>query len=87
MKEIRLVYFEGCPNVAKAKNSLVSAGIEFVEVRQNELPEDHVFNGFTSPTILNGDDIIFGEKTDLAGGCSLQVPTADEILKKLECAR
>jgi hypothetical protein len=80
---IKLVYFEGCPNADRVKKSLMATGLNFDEVRQNELPENHLFQGFTSPTILKDGEVIFGEVTNLAGGCSLNIPSTQEIIKRL----
>jgi hypothetical protein len=82
--KIQLIYFEGCPNFQRAKEGLLSAGYEDVElVRQDELPEDSAFKGYSSPTILVGDQVIFGSKTSTAS-CSVGKFEMESIHEQLE---
>jgi len=69
MAAIKLIYFTGCPNAGKAKEALKEIGTEFEEICQDDLPQGHPYRNYASPTILNGDQIIFGTKTDSAS-CS-----------------
>lgn len=84
MRAIKLVYFAGCPNAEAARNLLRKIGVSFDEVRQDELSSTDTRRSFTSPTILNGDTIISGtNKGDGGGRCSLDIPSADELRRKL----
>jgi len=85
MAQIKLIYFEGCPNAEKSRQALRAVGIPFDEIRQDELPSESPFKSYSSPTILDGDKLIFGSRADAgSGGCSLEIPTADSLKKKLE---
>jgi len=80
-----LIYFEGCPNAEAAKSRLRDAHLDFIEESQDSLPEGHPHLNYTSPTLLLGEQIIFGSKTnaDSARGCSLDLPSSDEIRRRL----
>jgi len=84
MGELKLVYFEGCPNASKARQNLKDAGYSFKEVRQDDLPENDPLKKYSSPTILKDGQPLFGTPTAQAGGCSLEVPTVSQIKEKLE---
>lgn len=79
MAELTLVYFDGCPNAVKARQSLSAAGLEFKEIRQDELPATDPLKSLSSPSILAGDKLLFGTRTGAQGGCSLEIPTADDL--------
>lgn len=85
MVDLKLIYFEGCPNVAQVRKRLQTAGYRFEEIDQDTLPEGHPCRNYSSPTILKGDRIIFGTLTGSGKpGCSLEaIPTAEEIAKKI----
>jgi len=81
---LKLVYFEDCPNADKARKLLRQVGAEFEEVKQDTLAENHPDKGYASPTVLDGNKIIFGAKTgDGGGGCSLDIPSVTELRKRL----
>ena len=85
MSRLKLIYFEGCPHVDLARKSLQLAGYLFDEIRQDDLPEGHPLKDYTSPTLLKGERVIFGTLSGSGrGGCSLAIPTADEIKEKIE---
>jgi hypothetical protein len=80
MKKFTLIYFNGCPNYKPAKDLLVEAGIEFVEVCQDKIDEADPLKEYSSPTLLMGDRIIFGTKVSgSGGGCSWKIPSVDEL--------
>lgn len=79
---LKLVYFEGCPNVDKARKLLQQTGTQFEEVQQNTLPKNHPDKGYASPTVLDDKKIIFGAKTG-RGGCSLDIPNVAELQRRL----
>lgn len=84
MANVKLVYFEGCPNAIKVRRSIEETGTAFVAIRQDDLSAGDPLREFSSPTILKDNEVIFGTKTGAGGGgCSLQVPTTDEIRRKL----
>lgn len=84
MAQVKLIYFKGCPNAEKSRQALRATGVPFDEVSQDELPPESPFKSYSSPTILNGNNVIFGSQTDAgSGGCSLEVPTAEVLVKKL----
>jgi hypothetical protein len=80
-----LIYFDGCPNADKTKRRLRDAHIDFVDQKQDSLPNGHAHLNYSSPTLLLGDQIIFGETTTEggAGGCSLDLPESEEIRERL----
>ncbi|MBT3922871.1 MAG: hypothetical protein HOF21_09885 [Nitrospina sp.] len=82
--DIKLIYFDGCPNYEVAKNLLLQSGCKFEEINQSNLPDDHAFKQYTSPTILKNGRLIVGEKmASKNGGCSLQLPSYAEFRKSL----
>ncbi len=83
MAEIKFIYFDGCPNADKTRSALKQLGIAFEEIRQDDLSENDPHKAYSSTTILKGKEIIFGCKTGEGGGCSLQIPSAQELRHKL----
>lgn len=84
MADFKLIYFEGCPNVEKAKRLLFDLNYQFVSVRHDALPIQHPLRSYSSPTLLEGDKIIFGAQMGSeGGGCSLDIPSLDELKKRL----
>lgn len=84
MAELTLLYFDGCPNASTARKTLTDSGLKFKEVKQDSLHPSDPMKSYSSPTILNGGEILFGTKTGPDGGCSLEVPTAIQLREKLE---
>ncbi len=82
MAELKLIYFAGCPNAAAARAILQESGMPFEEVRQDDLPENDPLRGYTSPTILLGDRVVYGTASGDAG-CSLAPPDAANILDQI----
>lgn len=79
-----LIYFEGCPNAEKAKALLRNSGVPFVAEVQDSLPQNHAHLGYSSPTLLYIDQLIFGTKVNgLAKSCSVNLPEASEVLRRL----
>lgn len=84
MGALKLLYFEGCPNANKARQLLSKVGATFEEIRQDDLPPSDPLKGYASPTLLDGEKIVFGSKTgEGSGGCSLDIPSADELRARL----
>ena len=86
MTELKFIYFEDCPNAAKVRKNLVDAGYDFEAVNQNRLAAGNSLKNYSSPTILKENKIIFGSATGSEGGCSLEIPTVQEIKARLGCA-
>jgi glutaredoxin len=84
MAALRLIFFQGCPNAIRARNLLRELGLAYEEISQDDLPLSHALRGYSSPTVLHGEKIIFGSKTgENSGGCSLDIPTPDEMRELL----
>lgn len=84
MVDLTLLYFDGCPKASTARKTLIDSGLKYKEVRQDSLHSSDPLKSYSSPTILNGGEILFGIKTGPDGGCSLEVPTAMQLREKLE---
>ncbi len=84
---LKLIYFSGCPNVQPAKDLIASAGLAADEVDQDDLPESDPLRGYSSPTLLIGDKILFGSAVGVGGGCSLGLPSPDEFQKLIRDLR
>lgn len=69
MSRIELVYFEGCPNVERARTVIRSIMIEFSEVKQDHLAQGDPYRRYSSPTILVDGKIIVGSENE-AAACS-----------------
>ncbi len=80
-----LIYFKGCPNAQPMRKMLLQAGVEEIEEWiQDELPPGHRFLGYSSPTVMRGESLLFGTRTDAAqGGCSLSLPNLEELRELL----
>jgi hypothetical protein len=96
MKEtkIHLLYFEGCPNVEKARENLRKAisitGLSLEPWQEVDIKHPETYKGwkgFPSPTILvNGFNIEYGERhAEGTGSCRLGgAPSVDMILNGLK---
>ena len=83
MKNIKFIYFDGCPNAQKVIDILVDLRVEFDKVEQTSLPDGNELKNYSSPTVIADDKIVFGAEAD-GGGCSLNLPTL-EFLKERLC--
>jgi len=82
MRQVKLIYFEGCPNAEKTKKALHRAGVDFETMCQDELPESHPYKSYSSPTILKENEVVFGSRTGTgSGGCSLDMPS-EKVLRE-----
>jgi len=87
LTKVKFIYFEGCPNAEKTRTALKTIGIDFDDVNQDDLAESSIFRNYSSPTILQGNNVIFGCETGQgSGGCSLEVPSINELKDKLGTA-
>ncbi len=82
MNDIKLIFFEGCPNAERVRQALQESEIEFVELDQNILDGKDDYNNYTSPTVIKNDKVILGGEAN-GGGCSLGIPTTEEFNKIL----
>jgi glutaredoxin len=80
METIKLIYFNGCPNFKSAKNLLEEVGLKYELICLDELSDSDTFKNYSSPTYLLGNKIFFGTKA-CGGGCSLHLPSKEELLK------
>lgn len=84
LAEVKFIYSEECPNADKTRTALKTIGIDFDSIKQDDLSESSIFRNYSSPTILQGNNVIFGCETDQGrGGCSLEVPSINELKDKL----
>lgn len=84
LAEVKFIYSEGCPNADKTRTALKSIGIDFDSIKQDDLSKSSIFRNYSSPTILQGNNVIFGCETGQGrGGCSLEVPSINELKDKL----
>lgn len=84
MNSVKLIYFEGCPNAQKAKDALSKRGIPFEVMVQDNLNKDSPYHEYSSPTILDGDSLIFGQRIGRnSAACSAEKFDEDLIFKKL----
>lgn len=83
MSNLALVYFDGCPNAPRMREALLQTGHAFEEVRQNQLDATDPRRKLTSPAILRNGNLLFGAPASAQGGCTLVIPTSDEINSKL----
>lgn len=81
MSKFKIIYFEGCPNAKHARAILLSSGVEFETVKQDDLEENNNLRDFSSPTILYGNEVVFGEKL-LQGASACSAGNFDETLIK-----
>lgn len=84
MSAVKLIYFEGCPNSKHARAVLLSSGVEFDAIIQDTLPQDDPYKQYSSPTILKGDEVVFGSRLrKQSSACSFQKIDETEIRTKL----
>ncbi len=62
MKKYQLIYFEGCPNAKHARAVLLTSGVPFDEIIQDNLEKGDDFKNYSSPSILKDGKLIFGQK-------------------------
>lgn len=80
----KLIYFQGCPNAAIAKQVLDEMGVEYDSVCQDNLPEGDKDFKWSSPTVLFNEQIIVGGKTggEMACTANLTVDVLVAAIKK-----
>jgi hypothetical protein len=71
MPRAELVYFPGCPHIERARKALLSSGIlGFNEISQSNLPLNHPYQGFSSPSIVVDGELLIGTASS-SSACSL----------------
>jgi hypothetical protein len=84
MRNVRVIYFKGCPRAEVAMRAVESAGIIGAEyVVQDELSADDPLLRFSSPSILAGDEVIYGGFHDGSGACSSEPISIERIVNLL----
>jgi mercuric ion transport protein len=94
--KIQLLYFEGCPNLAPAREALREAlaaeqiddGVDEIDVEAPDAPE--WARGWGSPTILVDGKDLTGATRATGAACRLYkggTPSVDEIRARLAAAR
>jgi hypothetical protein len=65
MDEIKLIYFNGCPEAKNVRRALLVGGIyDFEVIVQDNLPSGDPYLKFSSPSVLAGSELIYGIRTD-----------------------
>lgn len=83
-----LITLVGCPNAEKARALLKETGLNFTEINQDDLPSSDPLHGYTSPTLLADELVVFGSRTDSGTcGCTLDIPNLEELNRKLANGR
>ena len=82
MIDLILISFEGCQNAEKARKLLRTYGLDFEDVIQDDLPENHPHRKYTSPSILKEGQVIYGT-TSIELGCSISAWNDQEVFKAL----
>ncbi len=80
MKDIKLIFFEGCPNAERVRQALQESGVEFIELDQNTLDGKDNYKNYASPTVIKNDKVILGGNAN-GWGCTLGIPTIEELNK------
>ncbi|MBC7693572.1 MAG: hypothetical protein H7222_17535 [Methylotenera sp.] len=84
MDPVTLITFKDCPNAAPVRSALLLAAIPFNDVDQDTLEEHHALKNYTSPSILLGDQLIHGQKTDQGQpGCTFVAFDEKHVIETL----
>ena len=79
-EQFTLVFFRGCPNAELARQLVSDLKISCVYILQDDLSEGDPLRSYSSPSLLVGDQVVFGALTGKnSKGCSLVVPRVEEI--------
>lgn len=84
MNNVKLIFFKGCPEADKVREALLKAGIlDFEMIPQDDLPKGHSYLKLSSPSVISGDELIYGIRTsgELSSCTFDAINTVDE--KKL----
>jgi len=81
MSKCQLIYFEGCPNAKHARAILLTAGVPFEVILQDELNEGNEFKNYSSPSILKDGKLLLGQRLS-SGSSACSFEKIDEELLK-----
>ena len=85
MRVAKLVYFRGCARIDEARALLKRAGVNFVEIRQEALPETHFLKRYSSPTLVIGEEVIFGTQIpEGSSACSTELPKLTDLKQRIK---
>ena len=60
---LQLIFFPGCPGYELVKEKLISLGInDFEEINCLTLAEGHPYQGFSSPSLIWGGQVLLGAR-------------------------
>lgn len=80
MSKCQLIYFEGCPNAKHARAILLTAGVPFEVILQDQLNENNALKNYSSPTILKDGRLLLGQKlTSGSSACSFEKIDEDKL--------
>lgn len=85
MDDLTLITFRDCPNADAARDVLRRSGRGFHEVLQDDLPAGHPLRAYTSPTVLEGERVLYGMAAEGAG-CSVAPLEPERLLALLQGA-
>lgn len=83
MSKCQLIYFEGCPNAKHARAILLTSGIPFEVILQDELNDGNEFKNYSSPSILKDGKLLLGQKLS-SGSSACSFEKIDENKLKAE---
>lgn len=88
MNRVKVIYFTACPNAQKAQDTLTKGKIPFDVIVQDKLEENSPYREYSSPTILDGTSLIFGQKIGAnSAACSVDKFDENLILEKLRYSK
>lgn len=86
MLEVTLVYFTECPNTDRAREALRQAGVaRWKEINQDNLDQHNRFQRYSSPSILVGEKVLFGQELSTCGGsCNISNLAPRALQERIE---
>lgn len=65
MNNVKFIYFDSCPKAKNVRSALLLAGVyDFEVIVQDQLPSGDPYHKFSSPSVLAGDELIYGIRTE-----------------------
>lgn len=81
MPNVKVIYFRGCPRAQVAMQAIEATGVMDAEyVVQDELSANDPQLRFSSPSILVGEQVIYGGFQEGAGACSSEPISKERIV-------
>jgi hypothetical protein len=84
MNKLKLIYFGTCPNAKRARAHLILSEQPFEEINQDKLAHGELMRSYSSPSILLGETLLFGSVVGDGGGCTLEIPSSEEIISRIK---